>query len=127
MLYASRRAGHRLFRPCCLAWSLQGGVTLSASFGEVHDMQMLCKVSNAYSDVRCPVCEQGFMVYWTRIAAKNRDDQHQGLLDGLRLQHTAHGTVDAHPAVFHLADGPALAPFGEAAGLGMPAMLGVYN
>lgn len=91
-------------------------------------MQMLCKVSSTFSDVRCPVCQQGFMVYWTRIAAKNRDDQRQGLLDGLRLQHTASEIADAHPAVFHLADGPGLAaPFGEAAGLSVPAMLGVYN
>ena len=90
-------------------------------------MQMLCKVSSAFSDVRCPVCKQGFMVYWTRIAAKNRDDQHQGLLDGLRLQHAGSDIPEAHPAVFHPADGPAMATFGEHAGLGMPAMLGVYN
>ena len=67
------------------------------------------------------------MVYWTRIAAKNREDQRQGLLDGLRLQHAGHETPEVHPAVFHLADGPAMAPFGEAAAAGMPAMLGVYN
>ena len=90
-------------------------------------MQMLCKVSSAFSDVRCPVCQQGFMVYWTRIAAKNRDDQRQGLMDGLRLQHAASETTEAHPAVFHLADGPAMVPFGEPAGVGVPAMLGVYN
>ena len=90
-------------------------------------MQMLCKVSSAFSDVRCPVCQQGFMVYWTRIAAKNREDQRRGLLDGLRLQQTADDASEAHPAVFHLADGPALAPFGEHAGVGTPAMLGVYN
>ena len=67
------------------------------------------------------------MVYWTRIAARNREDQKQNLLDGLRLQHLADDTVDAHPSAFHLADGPSMSPFGESAGLGMPALLGVYN
>ncbi len=90
-------------------------------------MQMLCKVSSAFSDVRCPVCEQGFMVYWTRIAAKNRDEQRQSLLNGLRLQHAADETAAAHPAAFHLAEGLAAAPFGETAAMGMPALLGVYN
>ena len=67
------------------------------------------------------------MVYWTRIAAKNRDDQRQTLLDGLRLQHTANDTAEAHPSAFRLADGMAMASFGDAAGLGVPALLGVYN
>ena len=67
------------------------------------------------------------MVYWTRIAANNRDDQRQGLLDGLRLQHAMGETSEVHPAVFHLADGPAMAPFGEATPVGVPALLGVYS
>ncbi len=100
----------------------------AAGFNGVQHMQMLCKVSNAFSDVRCPVCEQGFMVYWTRIAAKNRDEQRQSLLNGLRLQHgSTDETTSAHPAAFHLADGLTPAPFGETAGMGMPALLGVYN
>ena len=90
-------------------------------------MQMLCKVAGPFSDVVCPVCEQGFMVYWTRIAAKNRDEQRQGLLDGLRLQHAVSGTEEAHPSAFHLADVLHPATFGETSTLAMPALLGVYN
>ncbi len=90
-------------------------------------MQMLCKVSSVFNDVCCPVCQQGFLVYWTRIAAKDRDEQRQSLLHGLRLQHTAGGTADAHPSAFHLADGMTSAPFSDAAAAAMPALLGVYN
>lgn len=91
-------------------------------------MQMLCKVSSVFSDVRCPVCEQGFLVYWTRIAAKNRDEQRETLLDGLRSQHgAANGGAEVHPAAFHLADGATSPVFGEAPGMAMPALLGVYS
>ena len=90
-------------------------------------MQMLCKVSDAFSDLRCPVCEQGFMVYWTRVAARNRDLQRQGLLDGLRRQHGTGSTPEAHPAAFHLADNPVSGPWNETSPLAMPVLLGVYN
>ena len=90
-------------------------------------MQMLCKVSNGFSDVRCPVCGQGFLVYWTRLQAKQRGEQRQSLMDGLRLQHVTTSTTDAHPAAFHLADGLAVAPHGEPAIMPMPALLGVYS
>lgn len=90
-------------------------------------MQMLCKVSSAFSDVRCPVCGQGFLVYWTRLQAKQRGEQRETLIDGLRLQHSMVNSADAHPAAFHLADGLTTAPLGEPASLPMPALLGVYS
>lgn len=90
-------------------------------------MQMLCKVSNVFSDVRCPVCGQGFLVYWTRLQAKQRGEQRAALVDGLRLQHGTVSSADAHPAAFHLADGMTTAPQGEPASLQMPALLGVYS
>ena len=90
-------------------------------------MQMLCKVSSPFSDVRCPVCGQGFLVYWTRVAAKQRDEQRNSLLKGLREQHTLLQTDDAHPAAFHLADGLSPALQGDPAGLPIPALLGVYS
>ena len=90
-------------------------------------MQMLCKVSNVFSDVRCPVCGQGFLVYWTRLQSKQRGEQRQTLIDGLRLQHGTVSTAEAHPAAFHLADGLTTAAHGEPAILPMPALLGVYS
>ncbi len=90
-------------------------------------MQMLCKISTAYSDVRCPVCGQGFLVYWTRLHAFHREEQRERLMAGLRLHHTDRLSTDAHPAAFHLADGFAAAPYGEAPTPSMPALLGVYS
>lgn len=90
-------------------------------------MQMLCKISNAYSDVRCPVCGQGFLVYWTRLQALQRDEQRQRLMEGLRLQHTDRLQADAHPPAFHLPDGFANAPYGEVTAAPMAALLGVYS
>ena len=90
-------------------------------------MQMLCKVSNVFSDVRCPVCGQGFLVYWTRMQAKHRDEQRERLADGLRAQHASVANSDAHPAAFHLPDGLAPAAFGEPASMPVPALLGVYS
>jgi len=58
---------------------------------------------------------------------KSREAQRQGLLDGLRLQHSSGTTADAHPAAFHLAANPVSAPWNETSPLGMPVLLGVYN
>ena len=90
-------------------------------------MQMLCKISTAYSDVRCPVCQQGFLVYWTRLNASHREDQRERLMQGLRLHHTDRLLPDAHPPAFHLADGFAVQPYGEATTPSMPTLLGVYS
>ncbi len=75
-------------------------------------MQMLCKVSAGFSDVRCPVCGQGFLVYWTRQREIPRAEQRQALQTALRGLHagldSAHGTdgADMHPPTFHLPDVP---------------------
>ncbi len=90
-------------------------------------MQMLCKISNTYSDVRCPVCGQGFLVYWTRLHAFRREEQRERLMDGLRLQHTDRLLADAHPPAFHLPDDFAVPPYDEAAPPPMSALHGVYS
>ena len=90
-------------------------------------MQMLCKISSTYSDVRCPVCGQGFLVYWTRLNAFHREEQRDRLMAGLRLQHTDRLLPDAHPPAFHLADGFANAPYGDVAAPSMTSLLGVYS
>ncbi len=96
-------------------------------FREVWFMQMLCKVSNVFSDVRCPVCGQGFLVYWTRVAAREREEHRQSLMEGLRVQHGTGNSADAHPAAFHLPDGVTSRAPGEAPALPMPALLGMYS
>ena len=66
-------------------------------------------------------------MYWTRVAAKNRETQKQDLLDGLRRQHKSESSPEAHPATFHLADNPVSASWNETSPLAMPVLLGVYN
>lgn len=91
-------------------------------------MQMLCKVSNVFSDVRCPVCGQGFLVYWTRIAASSRDQQRQFLLEGLRTHHRdSANSSDVHAPAFYLTDEPAHLLFDEPALMPAPGLLGVYS
>ena len=87
-------------------------------------MQMLCKISNAYSDIRCPVCGQGFLVYWTRLHAVHRQEQRERLMEGLRGQHTDRLLPDAHPPAFHMADGFTDAPFGDVAAPSVASLLG---
>lgn len=90
-------------------------------------MQMLCKVSNVFSDVRCPVCGQGFLVYWTRIAATSRDEQRQVLLEGLRAHHETVSSSDAHPPAFHLTGGSPNFLYDDPGLIPSPGLLGVYS
>ncbi len=70
-------------------------------------MQLLCKVSTVFSDVHCPICGQGFLVYWTRQRAGEREEQRHTLQQALRNQHSATDTADAHAPSFQVADAPA--------------------
>ena len=69
-------------------------------------MQMLSKVSDVFSDVHCPTCGQGFLVYWTRQRAGEREQQKDGLQQALRDQHGAIATADAHAPAFQVPDAP---------------------
>ena len=60
-------------------------------------MQVLCKASNTASDVRCSVCGQGFLVYWTRSSAEERKERRAEIVQALREQHTENNGPEAHP------------------------------
>lgn len=90
-------------------------------------MQMLCKVSNVFSDVRCPVCGQGFLVYWTRVAATSREQQRKCLLEGLRAHHGTVNSAEAHAPAFHLSDDAPSLVYEETGALAATGMLGVYS
>lgn len=62
-------------------------------------MQVLCKASNNASDIRCTVCGQGFLVYWTRSSAEERAAARTWIQEGLRAQHTHTDQAHAHPGV----------------------------
>lgn len=60
-------------------------------------MQVLCKASNGVSDIRCNICGQGFLVYWTRTSLAERSAAREGILKGLRAQHDSTSDRSAHP------------------------------
>ena len=64
------------------------------TFGGIS-MQVLCKVSNSASDVLCPVCGQGFLVYWTRSALEKRAARREEIVKALGEQHASDPGEDA--------------------------------
>lgn len=82
-------------------------------------MQVLCKASNTGSDVRCPVCGQGFLVYWTQREPEERARRRAEVLDRLRAQHAKDQSTAAHPqAGFNLPEWEGEAHVSAAALLG---------
>lgn len=73
-------------------------------------MQILCKVLAGCSDVRCPVCGQGFSVYWTRNREVSLVEQREALQNVLRAQHLTLEATDIHAAAFETPDTPVSLP-----------------
>ena len=90
-------------------------------------MQMLCKVLAGFSDVRCPICGQGFSVYWTRSREITRTEQRESLQNVLRAQHTSTDSGDIHDAAFELPDIPVALPRRVPEGAGFPLAVPVYH
>ncbi len=67
-------------------------------------MQLVCKVSNVFHDVRCPICGQGFLVYWTRVRAADRVAGRLELQTTLRGHHAQSHSEGAHPHAFEIPD-----------------------
>ena len=61
-------------------------------------MQVLCKASNSASDIRCNICGQGFLVYWTRTSPSERLAAREWILKELRAQHDGTDAAAPHPA-----------------------------
>ena len=60
-------------------------------------MQVLCKSSNTSSDIKCPLCGQGFLLYWERSSRHEQDRTRHQIQQALRDQHTHLSSTDAHP------------------------------
>jgi hypothetical protein len=50
-------------------------------------MQITCKISMEGSDVRCPVCGQGFLVFWEGCSTGARQAQRKVIAESLRSHH----------------------------------------
>jgi len=62
---------------------------------------VLCTRSNLGNDVRCPVCGQGFLVFWYRLSRDEQDALRQPIARALRAQHAVNPAAavgGAHPA-----------------------------
>lgn len=82
-------------------------------------MQVLCKISNTVSDVRCKVCGQGFLVYWSRTSRTEQEITRQHVVEALAKQHGSSHAAHVHPRTgFNVPDWAGLPTFSAAALLG---------
>ena len=82
-------------------------------------MQVLCKASNTASDVRCSICGQGFLVYFTRTSPQERAARLTEVQHSLRDHHAATDASAAHPTQgFHLPEWNGAPEYSAAALLG---------
>jgi hypothetical protein len=82
-------------------------------------MQVLCKISNTVSDVRCKVCGQGFLIYWSRTSQTEREATRRQVVEALAEQHSSSNSEHVHPRTgFNIPDWSGLPDFSAAALLG---------
>jgi hypothetical protein len=68
-------------------------------------MQVLCKLSNTVSDVRCRICGQGFLVYWSRTSQTEQIATRARVIEALARHHQHSPHADAHPRTgFNVSD-----------------------
>lgn len=59
-------------------------------------MQILCKASEGDCDVSCPICGQGFQIYWTRSFSGERSTRVE-IQQALLNQHGHNRELTGHP------------------------------
>lgn len=71
-------------------------------------MQLVCSSAESGSDVRCPVCGQGFLLYWTRNSPGDQPELVSVIMDALARQHSASdaNAHDSSPALGGPHDAP---------------------
>ena len=82
-------------------------------------MQVLCKLSDSSSDVNCPVCGQGFLLYWERSCRIRQEDARHSIRQALQEHHDDLTNAGAHPqAAFNIPSWSGSPQFSAAALLG---------
>ena len=82
-------------------------------------MQVLCKASNTASDIRCSICGQGFLVYFTRTSPQQRAERIHEVMQALREHHSIINSPAPHPThAFNLPEWSGDPRFSAAALLG---------
>jgi hypothetical protein len=59
--------------------------------------EVVCKLSNEASDVRCSVCGQGFLVYWARFSRAEQVESRRVIQEALREHHAGAAADVVHP------------------------------
>jgi hypothetical protein len=59
-------------------------------------MQVLLKKSEERQDLQCPLCGQGFRVYWERTSLKEQSAVRGPILQALREEHATDPSRAAH-------------------------------
>jgi hypothetical protein len=49
--------------------------------------EVICKLSNEASDVRCSVCGQGFLAYWAKFSRAEQEQSRRVIQEVLRGHH----------------------------------------
>ena len=62
--------------------------------------EVVCKLSNEVSDVRCSVCGQGFLVYWARFSRAEQVESRRVIQETLRGHH-AGAASEVDPDAVH--------------------------
>lgn len=62
--------------------------------------EVVCKLSNEGSDVRCSVCGQGFLVYWAKFSRAEQVESRRVIQETLR-QHHADAAEGGDPQAVH--------------------------
>jgi hypothetical protein len=60
-------------------------------------MQVVCKPSQTSSDVLCPVCGEGFLLYWERTCLNEQSQMLRDIQQALNDHHITAGEGAAHP------------------------------
>ncbi len=72
-------------------------------------MHVLCRTSETVCDVRCTVCGQGILIYWTRNSRPEREAIRRQVEEALAQQHHASPSRQVHPRTgFNVPEWPGL-------------------
>jgi hypothetical protein len=73
-------------------------------------------MSNSVSDVRCKVCGQGFLVFWSRTSREEQENTRRQVIAVLAAQHQSSSSNHVHPrASFNIPEWSGVPSFSAAA------------
>jgi hypothetical protein len=64
---------------------------------EASEMQVLCKSTGGRAETQCPVCNQGFVMFWERQSRMERDEALREIQKVLLSHHRRTPGPQAHP------------------------------